>query len=35
VFPAFGVSHVEGHLFERNGTMIWGPEVRCFLEQWL
>jgi dienelactone hydrolase len=35
VFPAFGLSHWEGHLFERNGTMIWGPEVRRFLERWL
>jgi dienelactone hydrolase len=35
IFPAFGMSHWEGHLFERNGTMIWGPEVRLFLERWL
>jgi len=32
VFPAFGLSHDEGHFFERNGTMIWGEEVRSFLE---
>ncbi len=35
VFPAFGLSNMEGHLFERNGTMIWGVEVRAFLEKWL
>lgn len=35
VFPAFGLSNWEGHLFERNGTMIWGPEVRRFLRRWL
>lgn len=35
VFPGFGASHWEGHLFERLGTMIWGPKVRRFLEQWL
>lgn len=35
LFPAFGVSHWEGHLFERNGTLIWGPDVRRFLECWL
>jgi carboxymethylenebutenolidase len=35
VFPAFGISHQEGHLFERDGALIWGPEVRRFLERWL
>lgn len=35
VFPPFGLTHWEGHLFERSGTMIWGPEVRRFLERWL
>ena len=35
VFPPFGLSPEEGHLFERTGTMIWGPEVRRFLERWL
>ena len=35
VFPAFGLSRDEGHRFERNGPMIWGPEVRSFLERWL
>lgn len=35
VFPAFGLSHDEGHFFERNGTMIWREEVRSFLEAYL
>jgi dienelactone hydrolase len=35
IYRGFGVSNMEGHLFERNGTMIWGPEVRRFLERWL
>ncbi len=35
VFPAFGLSHDEGHFFERNGTMIWSEEVRSFLEAYL
>jgi carboxymethylenebutenolidase len=35
VFPGFGAGPWEGHLFERLGTMIWGPRVRRFLEQWL
>ena len=35
VFPAFGLSHDEGHLFERAGAVIWAPRVRGFLERWL
>jgi dienelactone hydrolase len=35
VFPAFGLSNDEGHFFERSGPMIWGPEIRRFLERWL
>ena len=35
VYPAFGISRDEGHFFERTGTMIWGPDVRRFLERWL
>jgi carboxymethylenebutenolidase len=35
IFPAFGISHQEGHLFERDGALLWGPEVRSFLERWL
>ncbi len=35
VFPAFGLSNEEGHIFERNGAMIWGEEVRNFLETYL
>ncbi|MHA1566386.1 MAG: alpha/beta hydrolase family protein [Alphaproteobacteria bacterium] len=35
VYPAFGISKDEGHFFERTGTMIWGADVRRFLERWL
>ena len=35
IYPAFGLTKDEGHVFERNGTMIWGPDVRRFLERWL
>ncbi len=35
IYPAFGVTPMEGHLFERNGTMLWGDDVRRFLERWL
>lgn len=35
VFPAFGLTRDEGHLFAGNGSMIWGREVRAFLARWL
>jgi len=35
VFPAIGLSKDEGHLFERHGALIWGPEVRAFFARWL
>lgn len=35
LFPAFGVTHWKGHLFERNGMLIWGPDARRFLARWL
>jgi dienelactone hydrolase len=35
VFPAFGFNAHEGHLFERDGAHLWGPEVRSFLERTL
>jgi len=35
VFPAFGLTHDEGHLLAGNGPMIWGAEVRGFLDHWL
>jgi carboxymethylenebutenolidase len=35
VFPAFGLTADEGHLFFQNGAPIWGPWVRAFLERWL
>ena len=35
VFPAFGLTADEGHLFFQNGASIWGPWVRAFLDRWL
>jgi dienelactone hydrolase len=35
VFPATGLSNDEGHFFERNGSLIWGLEIRAFLARWL
>jgi dienelactone hydrolase len=35
VYPAFGITPQEGHLFERDGARVWGPDVRRFLERHL
>jgi dienelactone hydrolase len=35
IFPAHGVNNHEGHLFESTGQLLWGPEVRAFLERYL
>ncbi|HEX2501726.1 MAG TPA: prolyl oligopeptidase family serine peptidase [Methylomirabilota bacterium] len=35
VFPAFGLTADEGHLFFQNGAPIWGSWVRAFLDRWL
>lgn len=35
VYPGFGITKDEGHLFERHGMLVWGPDVRRFLERWL
>ncbi len=35
VYPAFGLTADEGHLFFQNGAPIWGPWVRTFLDRWL
>ena len=35
IFPPFGLTRDEGHLFAGNGAMIWGREVRAFLARWL
>jgi dienelactone hydrolase len=35
VFPPFGVTRDEGHFFERGGVLVWGREVRSFLEKYL
>ena len=35
VFPPLGISRDEGHFFYRDGTLLWGPDVRDFLEEHL
>ena len=35
VYPDFGLTRDEGHLFERDGMLVWGPDVRRFLERHL
>ena len=35
IYPDFGLTRDEGHLFERHGMLIWGPDVRRFLERHL
>lgn len=35
VYPAHGLSKDEGHFLYRDGTLIWGPDVREFLEEYL
>ncbi|MFK5979834.1 MAG: prolyl oligopeptidase family serine peptidase [Rhizobiaceae bacterium] len=35
IYPPFGISKNEGHLFEKTGSLIWGPDVRKFLTQFL
>jgi dienelactone hydrolase len=35
VFPAFGLTADEGHVFARDGALVWGDEVRAFLDRWV
>jgi len=35
IYPQWGLTPEEGHLFESRGAQIWGAEVRRFLERWL
>jgi hypothetical protein len=35
IFPAFGQTNWEGHLLAKLGPMVWGPDVRRFLEKHL
>ena len=35
VYPAFGLTRDEGHFLYRDGPLIWGPDVRRFLERYL
>ena len=32
IYPPWGTSAAEGHLFELNGSAIWGPDVQRFLD---
>ena len=33
IYPPFGVTKDEGHWFERSGAVVWGRDVRVFLER--
>jgi carboxymethylenebutenolidase len=35
VYPAHGFNNNEGHLLESAGQLIWGADIRRFLERWL
>ncbi|MEO1017100.1 MAG: prolyl oligopeptidase family serine peptidase [Pseudomonadota bacterium] len=35
VYPAFGISKDEGHWLYRDGPVLWGDDVRRFLERYL
>ena len=35
VYPDFGLTRDEGHWFEQHGMLVWGPDVRRFLERYL
>jgi carboxymethylenebutenolidase len=35
IYPQWGLTPEEGHLFESRGALIWGADVRRFLERWL
>lgn len=35
VYPPFGLSPDEGHFFYRDGSLVWGADVRDFLEEYL
>ena len=35
IYPQWGLTREEGHLFESRASLIWGADVRKFLERWL
>jgi dienelactone hydrolase len=35
IYPAFGHTAMEGHLLADRGPLVWGADVRRFLERWL
>lgn len=35
IFPAFGLTPLEGHLLESQGSILWAADVRRFLERYL
>jgi len=35
IYPTFGINAEEGHFLERSGSVLWGDDVRRFLERHL
>ncbi len=35
IYPAFGHTAMEGHFLAGRGSLVWGADVRRFLERWL
>jgi carboxymethylenebutenolidase len=35
IYPAFGLTPMEGHLLESRGAQLWADDVRVFLERYL
>lgn len=35
IYPAFGHTAMEGHFLAGRGALVWGADVRRFLERWL
>ncbi len=33
IYPAFGHTHYEGHFLAGRGPLVWGPDIRRFLEK--
>ena len=35
IYPPWGFTREEGHLFELHGALVWGPDVKAFLQRCL
>ena len=35
IYPAFGLTPMEGHLFESRGAQLWQDDVKMFLARYL